>query len=84
MTKEREMENDPYRSSPRLDAQRLVDTSPVARALRDTIANVYLSSELTVAEIRAIVTLGLEYGMARETRSIFIDREGNLRPHPKL
>jgi hypothetical protein len=33
---------------------------------------VYLSGELTVAEIRALVTLGLEHGMMRETCAIQI------------
>ncbi len=56
----------------RIDARRLLDTDPTARALHDTIAHVYLSGQLTVAEMRAIFTLGLEWAIARETRPLYM------------
>jgi hypothetical protein len=64
--------DDTYPMSPRIDARSLVENNPTACALRDTITHVYLSSELTVAEIRAIVTLGLERGMQLETKPLWL------------
>lgn len=52
----------------RIDARRLLERDPYARQFHDMIAHAYLGSQLTVAEIRALVTLGLEYGMSLETR----------------
>lgn len=64
---------DPYRSAAppfdrdRIDARRLINTDATARAFRDSVAHVYLSGSLTVAELRILFTMGLEHGMALET-----------------
>lgn len=60
----------PYRSPDgpdRIDARRLLDTDPTARAFHDAVAAFYLRGTLTVAELRVLFTMGLECGMARET-----------------
>jgi hypothetical protein len=69
---------DPYRSveSPdRIDARRLLETNPEARAIHDMMAHLYLKGTLTVAEIRIIVTMGLERGMMLETNPMRIERK---------
>ncbi len=65
---------DPYRSAApppdpdRVDARRLIDTDPTARAFHDSVAHFYLRGTLSVAELRVLFTMGLEHGMALETR----------------
>ena len=60
--------DDPYRRADRIDAQRLIEHDPYARAFMEHIAHIYLQGSLTVAEMRALMTLGIERGMMLETR----------------
>lgn len=60
----------------RVDARRLIDTDPTARAFHDSVAHFYLRGTLSVAELRVLFTMGLEHGMALETRPMrFLRRD---------